>query len=281
MRHAAAALRCAVHELGDALEGAHVRRDLADLAAEVHVVADELQPRIAGDARDHLASALQFDAELAVALRGRDVGVRVDGHGRVHAEVDRHAPRLRRAGGGEQFELVRRLHLERAHAERAAELDLPLLLRGAREHRARRVDAGLLEPQQLAAAHEVEAGAERCEQAQDGEVGVRLDRVADVRRGPERRAHLAEPVADAACAVDVERRAVPLRQVVDANVLAPQVATAVGEPLGARHRTGARCVEGRHRAAHAKDSGIDAPSSASASPQGPPGFPRDQGPAPS
>jgi hypothetical protein len=171
----AARARRARGELQHALQGLLERRHVEDLRTDVAVDSRHVQvrqPRREGVGggravvRDPELVALEAGGNVGVGARV-DVGVHAKGHGRANAHG---------AGDGvEPLELGLALDVEAAYPGRERGTDLVHALAHAREDDPVGAPAGRQHARELAPGDDVEAGAER-EDAEHGEVGVRLDR---------------------------------------------------------------------------------------------------------
>ena len=183
--------------------------DPAQLRAEMHVQPDQphvLQgERDPGD-RDHV---LVLNSELAPLLSGLDVLVRrLERDFGIHANRDRR-DRARLPGDAiDGPQLLLRLDVEEhdAGVERLANLGVGLP--DPAKDDVLRLEPGQHRAMQLAAGHDVDAGAQLANDAKDGPAGVRLERVVQSVRNAAQR--LVEPpvaIANRRRAVDVHGRA--------------------------------------------------------------------------
>ena len=186
------------------------RLGVDDLRADVALHADHVDPRpLARPAQDRGRRG-DVDAELGLAQPRRDVGVRARVDVGVHAQRDARARAARRGRRGEPLDLAPRSRRStpRSRARARARSRRRVLPTPAKTIRSGGKPARSA-AQQLAARHDVGAGAEPGQQPQDRAVAVRLDGVADpVRdRGEGARVGRVRRL-DRRAAVDVERRAV-------------------------------------------------------------------------
>src|SRR5579884_2383638 len=228
-----------IEQMAHAAERVDEGRRVGELRADVAVEAD----------RGHVGQGVRAaiggerlgdgDAELALLHAGGDVRVRLrvdvgihpQRHGRAHAEA--------RGDALDGLELLGRLDVEHQDALLERVGDLLGGLADAREHDAPRVGSGAQRLPELAARHDVEAGARAREEVEDREVVVRLHREADeVRRAGERGVEGVEGSEQRRAAVDVERGAVALGEPRERDLLAAKLAVAVDEGGGGVHGAG-------------------------------------------
>ncbi len=174
----------------------------------------------------------QIDAELVLLLAGGDLGVgqRIDigvdpeRHRRGSPELCRHRAQPMQLRHRFDVDLVdpggeRRFHLRRGLADPGKD---DALGRHAGGERAA----------QLAFRDDVGAGAEAGEQAQHGEVGIGLDRIADERPlGAERAGKAAILSGEGRGRIDIEGRADRRRDASERDLLGVELAAAIGEEL--------------------------------------------------
>jgi len=175
----------------------------------VHLHSLDLQVRQAGGGLVGGGGVTQRDAELVVALAGRDLRVRVgvdvgvdpDRHGGLHAELARDMVDAR------QLRLA--LNMEREDPVAQRQLDLGLGLAHAGEDAGPDVATRGEHATDLAAAHQVEARAEVREVTQHREARVGLHRVTEAGvQSREPALQAAEIILHRRGAVDVSRRPV-------------------------------------------------------------------------
>ena len=164
------------------LEGPAERREIDELRADMHRKPDRLDAgQRSGEAvgRDRV---VDIDAELVLFLAGRDLGVgqRIDIG--IDPDRDRRDPaaRRRRSSLSRRSSGIDSTLIWWMPAASAASSSPRVLPTPEKMIRSRR-DAGGERAAQLAFRDDVGAGAEPGEEAQHGEVRVRLDRVADQR----------------------------------------------------------------------------------------------------
>ncbi len=217
-------------ELQHALERRLERRHVEDLRADVAVDAGHLEVResrreVVGGQR-----ALVRDAELAPAQSRGDVGVRARVDVGIDAQGHRRAPSHRAGDRIEALELRLALHVEAADAGGEGRADLLLALADPGEDDALGPAAGGQHAREFAARDDVEAGTEPREDAEDGEVGVRLDRVADEMVGAREGVVEGAPGRlDRGPRVDVAGGPVAARDFREAHALHPQLAVVVAD----------------------------------------------------
>src|SRR5579875_3338266 len=228
-----------IEQVPHAAEGIDEGRRVGELRADVAVDADR------GDVRQRVRAAIggervgDGDAELALLHAGGDVRVRLRVDVGVHPQRDRCADAEACGDALDGLQLLGRLDVEHQDALLERVGDLLGGLADAREHDAPRVGSGAQRLPELAARHDVEAGPSAREEVEDGEVVVRLHREADEMRGAgERRVEGVKAREQRRAAVDVERGAVALGEPCERDLLAAELAVAVGEGGGGFHGAG-------------------------------------------
>ncbi len=161
--------------------------DGANLGADVDADACWFEARKLGCSAVDLAGVFDGDAELVLTQTGGDVGVGLSEDVGVDAEGD---PGSLAGGAGapaEDFQLGFALYVEEEDVGAEGCVHLPDLLADAGEDDAAEgLGSGAADAFQLAAGDDVEAAALLAEELEDGERGVRFDRVAEgVRDGHE------------------------------------------------------------------------------------------------
>ena len=197
--------------------------------------ADHLDPRpLAGPAQDRGRRG-DVDAELRLAQPRRDVGVRAGVDVGVHAQRDSRARAARRGHGPEPPDLGLALGVPLPDSALEPERQLGVGLADTREDDPLRREARPQRREQLAAGHDVGAGAEPCQQPQDGAVAVGLDGVADAVRDRGEGARVGRVGRlDRRAAVNVERRAVLRGGGLQRHAVADELGAGPGEPAHAR-----------------------------------------------
>ena len=228
------------------LQGAHHRDDLfhrldervdgGELRADVHLQAAEADVReFRGGAGIEIRDGGEIDAELVLALAGGDVFVCLRVHVGVHTD---------RGGGDfpefpgdlvEIAEFLFALDVERVDALLEGVDDFRAGLADTGEGAVGGISAGLDHAEKLAARDDVEARAFGGEQAEDGEIGVRLDRISDlVIDARQCLVEADEMVGDRPRRIDVKGSAVFLGEGFQGNVFAEKLAVPVGKAVHGR-----------------------------------------------
>ena len=149
---------------------------------------------------------------------------------RVDAESDRRAPAQAARDGVDPRELGLRLEIDAANALFQRKADLGFAFADAGKQRLARFATRGQHAGELAAGHDVEAGAEAREQREDGEIRVCLDRIADLRVAAlERVRELAVGALDRGGRVDETRRAEAPRDFVQRHFVGAQHAVSIGK----------------------------------------------------
>ncbi len=225
----------AAHEVGDEREGIVERREIGDLAADMHVDAGDLEPRQLGGVVIDLAGATDRDAELVLGLAGRDLGVglgvdvRIDPHGDARSAPLAHGERR------DERELRLGLDIDAEDPFVEGERELGRGLADAGEHDLAGSDTGGARALELAARDHVRTGAERGQRLDHRLVGVRLHGVADQRVdiGEGAGEHLVV-TAQRGGRIAIERGADGRRELDEIDRLGVQHAVAIGEMMHAR-----------------------------------------------
>ena len=169
------------HEIGEQREGVAERVELDDLAADMHVDADDAHAVELGGAGIDLARAADRNAELVLRLAGRDLGVGLWVDVGIDADRDVGGAALAGRDRRQKFELRFRLDIDAENAVVDGERELARGLADAGEHDLLRRDPGGARAQQFAFGDHVGAGAEPGERRDHRLVGVGLERIADER----------------------------------------------------------------------------------------------------
>jgi hypothetical protein len=208
------------------------RPRLRDLRADVHLHAADAQVFHLRDGGIHLRHAADADAKLVFVFAGRDVLVRVGLDVGVHPDGDRRDLAHLARDFVDELQLRLGLDVEAVNPLLQRVADLLPGLADAREGAFRRVAAGLQHAEKLAAGDDVEPRAPLREQVEHGDVRVCLHGVADeVVQLLQRAVEPREVVADGAGAIDIDGRARPIDDVLDAHVLTEKAALAVFEEM--------------------------------------------------
>ena len=179
----------------------------------MHRQASQHESRLGRDPPGHIHDLVERHSELRGLLAGLRVGMRrFRRHIGIRANADsrRHLHLVR--DRDDRVELARRFDIDESHAGADCFLDFRVRLADAREHDAVRVEARGPRAAQLPHGHDIRAGTELLQHAQDTEVAVGFDGVAnamaDVVEG------IGESVvlrANQVRAVDVGRRSYAIR----------------------------------------------------------------------
>ena len=158
-----------------------------DLRADVTGQADQVQVGIRRRLARDLERLGHGDAELGLSQTGGEVGMGVRIDVGVDAQADLRAPSRRLRATRDPLELFDRLDVDRANVRRDGSIDLCVRLADARKDDLRGRNPRRQGALQLAARHDVRARPLARQQAQDGLRGVRLHRVAQLRRAARHR----------------------------------------------------------------------------------------------
>ena len=198
------------------------------LRTDMHLDAAQAQIGQPGGAGINALHLFQRDPEFVFVSAGGDFGVCV----RVHAGVDAHGHRrdFFQAGGdpADAGQFLRAFRIETIHVAAQCELDLALRFADARENAGLRGAAGGDDPAQFAFAHDVEAGAEIGQDAQDGQVRIRFDGEADpVVQGAQSAVEAPEMALQRLLRINVKGRAVLFGQRLHGSSFAEEFAVPV------------------------------------------------------
>ena len=166
-------------EGGALLYGLGERGELGDLGPYVLVDPDEVDAPVLPDPLGEREGLVDGDAELVEGPARGDVVVRVGVHVRVDPQGDARPLAVPAGEAVEVLELGGGLHVEQQDALAQPRHELPLGLAHPGEDDHLRIEAGAHRPVELADGDDVGPGPEGGQRAQDRQVTVRLDRVAD------------------------------------------------------------------------------------------------------
>ncbi len=223
------------HQVDQHGDGVVIGLQIGDLAADMHVDADDPDARQAGGALVDGAGALPGNAELVLGLARGDLLVRLGVDIRVDAQRDRRGLAQRRSARRQNFELRLGLDVEAVDAGGEREIHLARRLADAGEDDLLGRNAGGKRAAQFAFRDDVGAGAELCQGAQHRLVGIRLHGIAHQRIQPVERLgkHLVVP-RQGRGGIAIERRADRLGDVRQRDILGKQDAIAVIEVVHVR-----------------------------------------------
>ncbi len=170
------------HEIRQQRERIGERRQIGDLAADMHVDACHLQTRQACGMAIDLARPTDRNAEFVLGLAGRDLGMRLRIDIRIDADRDSDAAPSARCDLRQQveFRLGFDVDAQDAGLDRGGQFGGGLADPG--KHDLLRRNAGGQHALQLAGRHHVGAGTESRQRRDHALIGIGLDRVADQRR---------------------------------------------------------------------------------------------------
>ena len=164
------------------------RIKLDDLAADVHVDADNTHAFELGGARIHFAGAADRNAEFVLGLASRDLGVSLGINVGIDADRDVGGTALAGCDLGEQFQFGFGFDVDAEDALLNRKRQFTRGFADAGEHDLVRRDTGGTGAQELAPGYDVGAGAEPRQRCDHGLIGIGLHRVAnqriDVGEGP-------------------------------------------------------------------------------------------------
>ena len=171
--------RQGIHDAEQPIARSRIGSDIGDLRSDMAVDTAHFQRVRRRCMTVHLERGGLRHAKLVLSAPRRDVAMRPRVHVRIHAHGDRSDEGQEPRPCFEPLELGRALHVEAADARLEGEIDLRHRLADAREDDVLSRAAGPQHPLEFARGHDVETGPEIPHQAQDRQVGVRLDGVAD------------------------------------------------------------------------------------------------------
>ena len=208
------------------------RIELDDLAADVHVDADDADAVELGGARIDLAGATDRNTEFVLGLPRRDFLVRLGIDIGIDADRDIGAAVLAGGDRGEQLEFGLGFDVDAENALLDRERQFFRGLADTGKHDLFRRDAGFACAQKFAGGDHIGAGAEPRERGDHGLVGVRLHRVADERVdiGEGAREYAVVPL-DSRARIAVEGRADGVRHSRQLDGLGVQRAVQIGEVM--------------------------------------------------
>ena len=169
------------HQVQHAVHGVQIGGAVGDLRADVAVDAHHLQAGQAGRVTVGAQRVFVCNAEFVAFEAGRDVGMGFGVHIGVHAQADRgHFPQVHRYGA-EHIEFGFAFDVEAANAHLQGLLHLVTCFAHARKNHFGRVAPGGQHAGQLAARDDVKATTGIGKHLQDGQAGVGLHGVANLR----------------------------------------------------------------------------------------------------
>ena len=169
--------------------------------------ADYAQRRLRRRPTIECGRVFQRHAKLVLAHPGGNIRMRLRVHIRVHPQRDGGNLAHGRCDLGEALQLRRRFHIKTANPGSKRRLQLRIRFRDTGKDHPRRVAARLQHPRQLAAGNNIKARAFIGEQAQNGEIRVRLHRKMQLQlaRQPVRQIRTELPT-DGVAVIDIKRR---------------------------------------------------------------------------
>ena len=179
-----------LHEFGQQRESVRERREIRDLAADMHVDAADVHALELRGMRIDGARAADRNAEFVFGFSGRDLGMRA----RIDIGIDAHrnvdAAPLRCGDVGQAVEFRFGFDIDAENAGIDGEREFAVGLADAGEHDLVGGNSGRERALQFAFGDDIGAGTEPRERRDHRLIGIRLDRVADERR------HIGERVGE-------------------------------------------------------------------------------------
>ncbi len=175
---------------------------------------------------------VQFYAEFVLFPARRDLGVGVGIDVRVDPDPDPRDPAWCAGDVAQPTQFRQRLDIDLVNVGSKRRLHLGHRFADPREYNPLRRHAGSERPTQLSLGHHIGAGPETGKVAQDGEVRIRLDRIADKRRlGGKGRGKAPIKGGEAGRGIEIERGPDGRCDPRDRNVFGVQLAAAIGEDV--------------------------------------------------